>query len=256
MMERNIIGSGRTAEVYSWEPGKVLKLFLAGYPKTAVEREFHLAQVLNPMNFPKPKAYEILSWQERLGIVYDHIQGEDLLGWVLRTMDVEACATLMADLHRLILQNSSEELPSYKDFLRWGVDKVTSFSPQERDHALQQLEMLPEGHHLCHGDFHPGNILLQGEEAFVLDFMNVCKGPVLYDIARTVFLVQYTPIPGSSSENVAMMQFRKDLVDSYLQHMGVQREPLTPYLNVIHWARRGEAPEEVSIYVNDSYDML
>lgn len=248
MMERNIIGSGRTAEVYSWEPGKVLKLFLAGYPKTAVEREFHLAQVLNPMNFPKPKAYEILSWQERLGIVYDHIQGEDLLGWVLRTMDVEACATLMADLHRLILQNSSEELPSYKDFLRWGVDKVTSFSPQERDHALQQLEMLPEGHHLCHGDFHPGNVLIHEEKSVVLDFMNVCRGPILYDIARTVYLVQYTAMPDSNSESAEIKQFRENLANLYIHNMGVLREQLAPYLTVIHWARRGEAPEEVSTY--------
>lgn len=256
MGEQVLIGSGRTADVYTWDSGQVIKLFVADYPKTAVEREFRLAQLLNPLDFPKPKAYEMVLWESRWGIVYEHIIGESLLTWVLRTMNVEQCANRLATLHTFILQNTVAELPSYKEFLHWGISKATSLSPHERNRALQHLNELPDESHLCHGDFHPGNVLIHEEKSVVLDFMNVCRGPILYDIARTVFLVQYTPIPGSSSENVAMMQFRKDLVDSYLQHMGVQREPLTPYLNVIHWARRGEAPEEVSIYVNDSYDML
>ncbi|MGO4500149.1 phosphotransferase [Paenibacillus sp. 2RAB27] len=29
---------------------------------------------------------------------------------------------------------------------------------------------------LCHGDFHPGNIILSNGITLVLDFMNVCHG--------------------------------------------------------------------------------
>ncbi|MBU3200995.1 hypothetical protein LL037_13030 [Clostridium estertheticum] len=40
-----IIGVGNTATVYEWEEYKVIKFFYQGYPKTAVEREFHNAEL-------------------------------------------------------------------------------------------------------------------------------------------------------------------------------------------------------------------
>ncbi len=244
MTDHKIIGTGRTAEVYAWEAGKVLKLFIPGYPQSAVEKEFRLGQLLNTLNFPKPKAYEIVSWQNRSGIVYEHITGESLLAWVLRTMDVEGCATRLAALHPLIMQNQLEGLPSYKEFLRWGVEKATALSQTEREEALQQLKDLPEGNQLCHGDFHPGNILIHEDKSVVLDFMNVCKGPVLYDIARTVFLIQYSQVPEPVPDPEALKAFQKALADAYLQKLQVSRDQLQPYFMVIAAARKGEAPEE------------
>ena len=47
------------------------------------------------------------------------------------------------------------------------------------------IDKLADGDTLCHGDFHPGNILLSGDGAFIIDFMNVCCGNYLYDVART-----------------------------------------------------------------------
>jgi len=244
MIEHDIIGRGRTAEVYAWEAGKVLKLFIQGYPQLAVEKEYHLGQMLNTLNFPKPKAYEIVSWQNRLGIVYDHVKGESLLTWVLRTMDAKGCAARLAELHPLVFQNQMEELPSYKEFLRWVIEKATALSHTEREEALQQLASLPEANQLCHGDFHPGNILIHQEQSIVIDFMNVCKGPALYDIARTVFLVQYSQVPETVQNPEALKAFQKTLANTYLHRLQINRDQLQPYLAVIAAARKGEVPEE------------
>lgn len=244
MTEHKIIGIGRTAEVYTWEAGKVLKLFIPDYPQSAVEKEFRLGQLLNTLNFPKPKAYEMISWQHRYGIVYDYVLGESLLEWVLRTLDAEGCAARLAELHPLIMQNQLDELPSYKGFLRWGIEKATALSQTEREVALHQLKDLPEGKQLCHGDFHPGNIMIHEDKSVVLDFMNVCKGPALYDIARTVFLIQYSQVPEPVPDPEALKAFQKALADAYLQKLQVRRDQLQPYFAVIAAARKGEAPEE------------
>src|SRR5471030_2724386 len=68
-----IIGIGNTATVYEWEEGKELKLFYGGYPQKSVEREFHNAGAIRNMDFAKPKAYEIVFCEERMGIIYDKI---------------------------------------------------------------------------------------------------------------------------------------------------------------------------------------
>lgn len=109
---------------------------------------------------------------------------------------------------------------------------------------MQILDKLPDGNSLCHGDFHPGNILISDGHAIVIYFMNVCHGDFLYDVARTVFLVEYTPVPIHADNIEMLLQFTKTLADLYLIQMNVTREMIQDYIKVIIAARVGEFPNE------------
>lgn len=239
-----VIGIGNTAAVYEWEKGKVLKLFYPGYPKEAVEREYYNSKVISDMDFEKPKAYEIISCEERIGIIYDKVQGESLLNWVMETGDLEGCSVYMAKLHKSIIQNKISNVPDYKEFLKWNVLNAPLDNSKKREEILQILDKLPDGNALCHGDFHPGNILISDDHAIVIDFMNVCHGDFLYDVARTVFLVEYTPVPIEADNIEMLLQFKKTLADLYLIQMNVTRELIQDYISVIIAARAGECPNE------------
>lgn len=238
-----IIGIGNTATVYEWEEDKALKLFYEGYPKGAVEREFYNAKAINNMDFAKPKAYEIISYENRIGIIYDRIKGESLLDWVIKTGDVKQCALYMAKLHKTILGKSISNVPNYKEFLKYHIEHG-SISSEKKEEALQILDKLQDGNILCHGDFHPGNIILYDEQTMIIDFMNVCCGTFLYDVARTVFLMQYTPVPKEAENRELILKFKKTLTDLYLTEMNVNREMIQDYLSVIKAARVGECPNE------------
>ena len=54
--------------------------------------------------------------------------------------------------------------------------------------------------------------------------MNVCKGPIIYDIARTYFLLGYNQI----------------FQERYLSLMGCNIEEIKPYLEVISLVRENE----------------
>jgi len=239
-----IIGVGNTATVYEWEDGKVLKIFYKGYPKEAVEREFHNAEAIRNMDFLKPIAYEIIFLEERVGIIYDRVDGESLLDWVMRTGDVQKCAVYMANLHKAILQNRVSNVPNYKEFLKCNIVNAPTANSKKREEVLQMLDKLAEGNTLCHGDFHPGNILISDRHAVVIDFMNVCHGDFLYDVARTVFLVEYTPVPIEVDDREMLLRLKRTLGDLYLIQMNVTREMIQDYLSVIIAARVGECPEE------------
>lgn len=239
-----VIGVGNTATVYEWEEGKVLKLFYQGYPIEAIEREFHNAKAIEHMVFAKPKAYEIIFCEERIGIVYDKVNGESLLDWVMKTHDVQQCASYMAKLHKAILLNSINNVPNYKEFLKYNIENTPSINSKKREEVLQKLDKLLDGDTLCHGDFHPGNILISHGDTMVIDFMNVCHGDFLYDVARTVFLVEYTPVPIEVDDREILLQLKKTLSDLYLMQMNVTREMIQDYLSVIIEARVFECPNE------------
>jgi uncharacterized protein (TIGR02172 family) len=239
-----IIGTGNTAVVYEWKKGKVLKLFQRDYPREAVKREFSNAKAISHMAFAKPRAYKLIFRKGQAGIVYDKVEGISLLDWVIRTYDIQGCGAYMAELHKEMLKNTIRNVPNYKNFLERGIKSAMSVHPDKQQEMLQMLDKLPDGDTFCHGDFHPGNIFLSEGKATVIDFMNVCHGHFLYDVARTVFLLEYTPVPAEAENREELLQFKKSLAASYLAQMGIARESIRDYLSVIAAARAGECPGE------------
>ncbi len=67
---------------------------------------------------------------------------------------------------------------------------------------------------------------------------------LLYDIARAVFLVEYTLYQQKWKKKKAL-KLRKALADSYLMEMGVTREMIQDYLQIIIASRMGEFPDEI-----------
>lgn len=239
-----LIGIGNTASVYEWEKDKVIKLFHSNYPKEAIEKEFHNAMVIRNTDFPKPKAYGIISHEGKTGIIYDMVVGESLLDWCMKTGNVQKCSEYMAKLHKAIISNRVRDVPNYKEFLKSHIPNILGANLRKKEKVSQMIDELPDGDTLCHGDFHPGNILIWEENSIVIDFMNVCSGSFLYDVARTVFLVEYTPVSMEVDNREHLLRFKKTLADLYLMEMNVTREMIQAYLEVIMLIREGECPNE------------
>jgi Ser/Thr protein kinase RdoA (MazF antagonist) len=240
MISGSIIGVGNTATVYDWEPNKVIKLFNSGYPKNSVEREYHNAVVLQDKKFSKPLVYDLIKVDNQYGIVYDKLQGESLLDSLLQTQNINESAKILADLHQEILQNDIQDVPDYKDFLRHNLERVSWTSLKEKEKIFHMLNALPDGTTLCHGDFHPGNVILTPEKPVVIDFMNICRGDYYYDVARTVFLIEYTPVPPIPGDVETLKKLKMTLADAYLKYMKVTRDEISKVLPVIIASRAGE----------------
>lgn len=237
-----LLGVGNIANVYEWEEDKVIKLFHRGYPDGAINMEYSNAIAIKDLEFLKPRAYDLISYNDRKGIIYDRIRGESLIDWTIRTGNMPLCAQYMSKLHKEIIQNEIQNVPYYKDFLRHHIP--SSLSSDKLNELLQSIDNLADGNTLCHGDFHPGNILMSEGRIYVIDFMNVCYGNYLYDVARTVFLIEYTPIPPRAPNRDMIIQFKKALTDLYLILMNVTRDMIKDYLAVIIAVRKGECPDE------------
>ncbi len=222
----NLIAKGNTAEVFDYAEGMILKLFYSGYAIQFVRREQHNAQLLYDLKLPVPKCYDLISINDRHGILYEKIEGTDLVSYLMDGNHYNTVVSILTKTHKEILQHEGKQLPTYKDFVR----KVMGDKDME---LLAYLGKLPDGNTLCHGDFHPGNVLIdRNGEIKVIDFMNICCGPKDYDIARTYYLMGYSRLPKDIYDQ-SILTMRKSLAQDYLEQMGKKAQDIAPYLPVI-----------------------
>jgi Ser/Thr protein kinase RdoA (MazF antagonist) len=188
------IAHGRTAEIYSWEAGHILKLFRDWCPPDWVEYEARIAHAIYAAGVPSPAAGEIVEIEGRRGLVYEHLDGISML----QDMNTRPWLSLkyarqLAELQVQINEQSIPGLPSYKDRLNYDIRNAQYLDQNVRDKVLARLAALPDGQNLCHGDYHPGNILLTKRGPMVIDWMTACAGDPWADVARTSLLLTMGP---------------------------------------------------------------
>jgi aminoglycoside phosphotransferase (APT) family kinase protein len=61
--------------------------------------------------------------------------------------------------------------------------------------AIDALDALPDGGRLCHGDFHPGNIMGGSDGPVLIDWPNATHGDPMADYARTDLMIRSGDIP-------------------------------------------------------------
>lgn len=232
-----VLGKGNTAEVIEQDNGKVCKLFYEGYPYSAIKREYNNAKLMQTMDIPMPEVYEIVNVGVRSGIIYEKLEGQSLLEKLLQDGDVNFLVNQMVDLHKEILEHRTCEVMSYKEFLKLCIGKKTKLNVDIYD----EIERLPEGDYLCHGDYHPGNVWIDEKgRVLTIDFMNVCCGPWQYDVARTCVLISEGDVPNELPDREKILYMQKQLSEMYLNKLRVSYDEISEYASIIQKCRKYE----------------
>jgi streptomycin 6-kinase len=59
---------------------------------------------------------------------------------------------------------------------------------------LALIESLPPGDELCHGDLHPGNVIMTAEGPRLVDWTSSVRGPAAFDLAHShIMLTEFAP---------------------------------------------------------------
>ena len=213
------IAEGRQAEIFAWGDGDVLRLLRYQDDSGQLSREMAAMEAAARAGVPIPAVREIVEVEGRPGLVMERIDGTDLLTiaskqpWKLWSIG-RAAAELHVRLHEVIAPNA---LPPLRDAIRCQLLNSPAVPPEAREIGLAGLEQLPDGDRICHGDFHPGNILAASPRPVIIDWVGASRGDPVADFARTILLGRAAaPMPHwSRFERLVFARGRAALMGAY-----------------------------------------
>jgi len=236
---RKLIGEGYFAEVFEYDNNNVLKLFKNIYDEDSIkniaEIEFNISKYAydNDVKTPEPK--EIIQENNRIGIIYQKINGEKLEKIQnLKNMNeiIIKMAELQYGINKIDYENSNY---SYKKYFEHMIMICEYLSEKEKELMKGEINKLPDGNKLCHSDFRLENIILSDNEYCILDWGCGAQGTMAYDIAKTRMLMKICYDTGKRSifkiiyDKIYKNKFAYTYVEKYCKISGMNKNDLNIY---------------------------
>jgi uncharacterized protein (TIGR02172 family) len=228
------IGEGRTAEVFHWAEGQVVKLFKPEFVQRAVP-EAERASAAHAAGARTPRVLGLAEHQGRTGIVFEYVQGHSLMSvlsakpWRVR-QEARELARLHASIHRCF----APDLPELVESFRPLIQSAQGLSERQRKAALDSLDALPDGDKLCHGDMHPGNVIQSSGELIAIDWATAARGHPLLDLGITAMIMQLAQLPpGTPWLLRSVVPFVRNIMRT--AYLSSYEALLTPADDLRHW---------------------
>jgi aminoglycoside phosphotransferase (APT) family kinase protein len=247
---RRLLGRGRSADVYDWNECHALKLYHPGWPAASAEKEYQLAKAVHAAGASAPTAFGVVEVEGRPGVVFERVDGPSLLNHTTaKPWTVFASARRMAKLHAEMHTCRPAGLPSQRQRLQEKIQAAHPLSPGLKQVALTALDQLPDDTVLCHGDYHPDNIVLSARGPVILDWVEATCGHPLADVARTTLMMRHATIPshvpGRQLIEAGRRLWYQVYLRSYCQLQAVTPQQIDAWLLPVAAARLSDGiPEE------------
>ncbi|GMV34674.1 MAG: aminoglycoside phosphotransferase family protein [Chloroflexi bacterium CFX1] len=185
------LARGRTADIYEWGDEYVLKLFHDWFSLENIEYEMKIAQAVYASGVQSPAVKELTQVYGRRGLVYQRARGDTMRSlfqrapWKALSL-ARVFAQFHAQMHSCVC---AANIPPQHEILKRKILSATPLRPATKISLLDRLHSLPAGDRVCHGDFHPDNILISPVTSTVIDWIDASNGNPLADVARTSIIL-------------------------------------------------------------------
>ncbi|QHT60805.1 phosphotransferase [Paenibacillus lycopersici] len=216
-----VIAYGQTAEVYAYGDARVLKLFREGIPSALAEDEYRICECVHEAGIATPEAVARIEIEGRQGIVFQRIAGRSMLQAIMHgALSADEAGAQMAALHAGVHRLDAPAIPSQRGILAGRIREAPLLTEQEKRAIAERMARLPEDAKLCHGDFHPDNVLVSDSRAWIIDWMTGTSGHPAADAARTMLLLRFGSMPPETPADVVALinRMRQRLLDAYTGH--------------------------------------
>jgi aminoglycoside phosphotransferase (APT) family kinase protein len=224
-----LLAAGERAEVFEWG-SCVVKLCLSTGSKQVIFREAAINAAVEALGLPVPAVWSVQQIDGRWGIVFDRVSGvsfaEQMQG---NPAGIPQYLQVLAHLHARIHAKVAEQFSSLKGWMTTRITRTPLLNEPQRQILLDGLRHMPDGDNLCHGDFHPRNVLGEVSQPIVIDWPNACCGDPAADVCRSYLILKL------HADEVA-----EPYLDAYCQVTRIRRQSILDWLLYVAAARLAE----------------
>ena len=181
---------GSTADLYRLAPDRILKLYRRHIARERVTSERRAIDVA-AQAVPVPRVHEVVQRSQRHGLILTRLDGRPVVDevgkrpwrwWRL----LGEMAALHARLHALPADSMATDDPN----LRINLPR-SPLSAVQRARVEARVAAIRRPDALCHGDFHPGNLLRVRGTLYLIDWEKAHRGDPAADVARTLVMLRH-----------------------------------------------------------------
>lgn len=205
------LATGSRSTIHAWGAGAVAKVPLPTTPEGWIESEGAYTVAVHRAGAPVPALLGIEVIDGRAVSIYERIRGPSMWSQILERPDeLGALTRSLAELQcHLFTLTAPVELPRQLDRT---IGKIRRAGGRVDTALLEALPAIPilTHHCLCHGDLHPGNVIMGDDGPVLIDWFDVARGEPIADVARSLLLLSPEDhdergpqhLPGATSELV------------------------------------------------------
>ena len=233
------IGEGAWSDVHAWAPGQVVKLFKSGFVRRHSWWEARMTRAVFAAGAPAPEVFDEVTLEGRFGVVLQRLDGPTLLqlsrsGAMTPEQTGAILATLAIAVHRT---TPPPDVLSLHDTEAGSSRFSGGMLPKHiATGILTLIERLAPGDGLCHGDLHPGNVIITADGPRLIDWGGATRAPAGLDLACChVILCELAPEGVADPERPRAVNAA--VLSEYARLAGMSAAALTaamePYLSII-----------------------
>jgi hypothetical protein len=224
-----LLAAGNVAEVFEWGT-RVVKLYRSSARKPTAFREAAIHAAVEAMALPVPAVWGVVEVNGRWGIVFDRVKERSFAERMREEPSlVPECLLTLARLHARIHGQPAREFRSLKSRLATNIAGTGLLGEPLKQILLGRLAGMPDGDRLCHGDFHPVNVLGQNSLPMVIDWPDAGCGEPAADVCRSYLLLKL------HAEDIA-----EPYLDAYCSITNMPRASILDWLPYVAAARLAE----------------
>ncbi len=186
----NEIATRKNKSIYK-DDDKIIKLFISSHPKSNVLNEaLNQARVEEFSNLNVPRLLEVSKIGDRWALVSEFVEGKTISQLMKEDPEKkDFYLDLFVKVQLVVLENEVPMLNRIKEKFREKLEKADNIDEATKYELLHRLEGMKNHQKLCHGDFHPSNVIIQEDgTVYVIDWSHVTQGNSSADAARTYLL--------------------------------------------------------------------
>ena len=253
------INDSRSATIYDFGEGKVLKLFHKGFPDIISLRECKNTEEAYKKGATTMRFFETVKLDDRIGLVLEKINGVTQIEYFLKHFPYLFKAGVdLAHLQVKVHNIETDVMDDYTEICKGYLDleQFSFLTEAQKANLIKYLDKLPKDNKIIHMDFHVNNVLMtENKEFVVIDWTTACKGSPLAELAMMHFLfTQAELFPGLSKFMVFVFNILKKILynkfyKTYKKETGITKADFMPYrisaliFRFGTWAIESEAPK-------------